>query len=146
MSCSNSASRAARLSIGQLAIRTGLSVSAIRYYEAKGLVRSERSATNSRSFTPVMALQLALAHLARNAGLPIAEIAGIFDAYLPSEESYAAGIASAAQVIRRRIAERHSELVVLRAAVTACASCSRPQPPCDSCPLVATTQPTNHDR
>jgi hypothetical protein len=38
------------LSIGQLARRTGLSVSAIRYYEARGLVRATRGAGNQRRF------------------------------------------------------------------------------------------------
>ena len=39
-----------RLSIGQLASRTGLSVSAIRFYETQGLIASERNAGGQRRF------------------------------------------------------------------------------------------------
>ena len=38
------------LSIGQLSQRTGMSVSAIRFYETKGLVRAVRSPGNQRRF------------------------------------------------------------------------------------------------
>ena len=38
------------LTIGELARRTGLSVSAIRFYETKGLVASIRSAGGQRRF------------------------------------------------------------------------------------------------
>jgi MerR family redox-sensitive transcriptional activator SoxR len=38
------------LSIGQLAERTGLSVSAIRFYEEKGLVHPRRTAGGRREF------------------------------------------------------------------------------------------------
>jgi len=38
------------ISIGQLAERTGLAVSAIRYYEARGLVSPERNASDQRRF------------------------------------------------------------------------------------------------
>ena len=39
-----------RLSIGELAGRTGLAVSAIRYYETEGLVSAERNAGGHRRF------------------------------------------------------------------------------------------------
>ena len=39
-----------RLSIGQLASRTGLSVSAIRFYETQGLIAAERNAGGQRRF------------------------------------------------------------------------------------------------
>jgi MerR family redox-sensitive transcriptional activator SoxR len=38
------------LSIGQLAERTGMSVSAIRFYESRGLVRALRTTGNQRRF------------------------------------------------------------------------------------------------
>ena len=38
------------ISIGQMAERTGLSVSAIRYYESQGLVTPERNAGGQRRF------------------------------------------------------------------------------------------------
>ena len=38
------------LTIGELARRTGLSVSAIRFYESRGLVRAVRTGGNQRRF------------------------------------------------------------------------------------------------
>ena len=38
------------ISIGYVAERTGLAVSAIRFYEEKGLVQSERNAGGQRRF------------------------------------------------------------------------------------------------
>jgi MerR family redox-sensitive transcriptional activator SoxR len=40
----------AHLTIGELARRTGMSVSAIRFYESRGLLRAVRTSGNQRRF------------------------------------------------------------------------------------------------
>ena len=62
------------LSIGDLARRTGLSVSAIRYYEARGLLSPVRSAGNQRRFPRADIRRLAFARIAQQLGLTLAEI------------------------------------------------------------------------
>jgi MerR family redox-sensitive transcriptional activator SoxR len=62
------------LSIGDLARRTGLSVSAIRFYEARGLVRAERGAGNHRRFARADIRRLSFALIAQQLGLSLAEI------------------------------------------------------------------------
>ncbi|HEX3982253.1 MAG TPA: redox-sensitive transcriptional activator SoxR [Acidisoma sp.] len=62
------------LSIGELARRTGLSVSAIRYYEARGLVRATRGAGNQRRFLRSDIRRLSFALIAQQLGLTLAEI------------------------------------------------------------------------
>ncbi|MBM3649654.1 MAG: redox-sensitive transcriptional activator SoxR [Alphaproteobacteria bacterium] len=62
------------LSIGQLAARTGLSVSAIRYYEARGLVQAVRTAGNQRRFPRADIRRLSFAVIAQRLGLSLAEI------------------------------------------------------------------------
>ena len=57
------------LSIGDLAARTGLSVSAIRFYEGRGLVSPIRTGGNQRRFLRSFAL------IAQKLGLTIEEIA-----------------------------------------------------------------------
>jgi MerR family redox-sensitive transcriptional activator SoxR len=63
------------LSIGELSRRTGLSVSAIRFYEAQGLVRAVRTGGNQRRFARADIRRLSFAQIAQTLGLSIAEIA-----------------------------------------------------------------------
>jgi MerR family transcriptional regulator, redox-sensitive transcriptional activator SoxR len=65
----------ATLSIGELAKRTGLSVSAIRFYEARCLVRATRSAGNQRQFARADIRRLSFALIAQQLGFSLAEIA-----------------------------------------------------------------------
>lgn len=63
------------LTIGELARRTGLSVSAIRFYEARGLVTAVRSAGNQRRFARADLRRLSFALIAQQLGLSLGEIA-----------------------------------------------------------------------
>ena len=62
------------LPIGDLARRTGLSVSAIRYYEEKGLVHSHRTGGNQRRFLRSDIRRLSFILIAQRLGLSLAEI------------------------------------------------------------------------
>jgi MerR family redox-sensitive transcriptional activator SoxR len=62
------------LSIGELAARTGISVSAIRFYEAKGLVHPLRSAGGQRRFLRSDLRRLSFVLIAQQLGLSIGEI------------------------------------------------------------------------
>lgn len=64
----------ATMSIGELARRTGLSVSAIRFYETRGLVRASRGAGNQRRFARSDIRRLSFALIAQQLGLSLAEI------------------------------------------------------------------------
>lgn len=63
------------LTIGELAARTGLSVSAIRFYEGKGLVAPIRTSGNQRRFLRSDIRRLSFALIAQRLGLTIEEIA-----------------------------------------------------------------------
>lgn len=63
------------LTIGELAARTGLSVSAIRFYEGKGLVEPIRTRGNQRRFLRSDIRRLSFALIAQKLGLTIEEIA-----------------------------------------------------------------------
>ncbi|WP_225204755.1 redox-sensitive transcriptional activator SoxR [Novosphingobium huizhouense] len=60
--------------IGTLARRTGLAVSAIRYYEERGLVRSVRTGGNQRRFLRSDIRRLSFVLIAQKLGLGLAEI------------------------------------------------------------------------
>ncbi len=63
------------LTIGELSRRTGLSVSAIRFYEARGLVRAVRTGGNQRRFPRADIRRLSFAQIAQQLGLSLSEIA-----------------------------------------------------------------------
>jgi MerR family transcriptional regulator, redox-sensitive transcriptional activator SoxR len=62
------------LSIGELARRTGLSVSAIRFYEQRGLVSAIRTSGNQRRFLRSDIRRLSFALIGQRLGLTLAEI------------------------------------------------------------------------
>ena len=63
-----------RLSIGQLASRTGLSVSAIRFYETQGLIASECNAGGQRRFLRSDIRRLSFVLIAQQFGFTIEQI------------------------------------------------------------------------
>lgn len=64
----------ALLTIGELARRTGLTVSAIRFYEARGLVGAIRTGGNQRRFMRSDIRRLSFALIAQRCGLTLGEI------------------------------------------------------------------------
>lgn len=83
----------AMLTIGQLAKRTGLAVSAIRYYETQGLVAPERNAGGQRRFLRSDIRRLSFVLIAQQFGFTIAEISEqllrIPDDHAPSKDDWA---------------------------------------------------------
>ncbi len=71
------------LTIGQVATRTGLSVSAIRFYEQKGLVTPQRNTGGQRRFLRSDIRRLSFVLIAQQLGLTIARIQEAF-ASLPN--------------------------------------------------------------
>ncbi|HEX4199337.1 MAG TPA: redox-sensitive transcriptional activator SoxR [Caulobacteraceae bacterium] len=66
--------QASLLSIGDLARRTGLAVSAIRFYEQRGLVSAIRTGGNQRRFLRSDIRRLSFALIAQRLGLSLGEI------------------------------------------------------------------------
>ena len=62
------------LSIGDLAARTGLSVSAIRFYESKGLITPDRNEGNQRRYEGSDIRRLSFILIAQQIGLTIEDI------------------------------------------------------------------------
>lgn len=66
------------LDIGEVADRSGVPPSTLRYYEEIGLIRSVRRHGLRRQFDPDVLLKLSLIELGKTAGFSLAEIAGMF--------------------------------------------------------------------
>lgn len=74
------------LSIGKLAARTGLSVSAIRFYEAKGLITPERNSGGQRRFERADIRRLSFIMIMQQLGFSLKEIISIM-ASLPDKRT-----------------------------------------------------------
>jgi len=62
------------LSVGDLARRSGVPVSTIHFYEAKGLIDGFRNSGNHRRYAPAMLRRVAIIRVAQRSGVPLAEI------------------------------------------------------------------------
>lgn len=78
------------LSVGEVARRAGVAVSALHFYEKKGLIASVRTSGNQRQFPAHVLRYVAVIKVAQRAGIPLKEIKQVLDAY-PSDSKLAAG-------------------------------------------------------
>jgi MerR family transcriptional regulator, redox-sensitive transcriptional activator SoxR len=74
------------LTVGQLAARAGVAVSALHFYEARGLIRSRRTTGNQRRFSRDTLRRIAFIRIAQRVGIPLATIAEALAA-LPAERT-----------------------------------------------------------
>ena len=111
------------LPIGAVAARTGLSVSAIRYYEAQGLIACERSAGGQRRFARAVIRRLSFILIAQKLGLSLEEIssalAGLPGGRTPSATDWARISAG----IRMRIEDEIAALERMRDRLDGCIGC-----------------------
>jgi MerR family redox-sensitive transcriptional activator SoxR len=65
------------LSIGDVAARSGVSVSAIRFYERRGLLEAPERVGGQRRFAPAVIRRLEIVGIAKRAGFSLDEVAGL---------------------------------------------------------------------
>lgn len=63
-----------RFSIGEVAARTGLATSALRFYEAQGLISSERNPSGHRRYAPDVIRRVSFIRTAQRVGVSLDEI------------------------------------------------------------------------
>lgn len=74
------------LTVGDVARRSGLAVSAIHFYERKGLIFADRTGGNQRRYGRDVLRRLALIRAAQEVGLPLSEVAEALSA-LPQKRT-----------------------------------------------------------
>lgn len=62
------------LTVGELAARSGVAVSALHFYEAKGLIRSHRTSGNQRRYDRDTLRRVALIRVGQDVGISLAAI------------------------------------------------------------------------
>lgn len=113
----------ATLSIGDLAARTGLAVSAIRFYETHGLVTPLRNAGGHRRYARADLRRLSFAMIAQRLGLSLASIAAHL-ASLPLDRAPTrADWTGISTTIRTDLDARITALERLRDSLDGCIGC-----------------------
>jgi MerR family transcriptional regulator, redox-sensitive transcriptional activator SoxR len=111
------------LTIGEVAKRSGVATSALRFYEENGLIRSERTRSGHRRYPRAVIRRIAFIVFAQRIGLSLEEI-GAELAKLPRnrvpERSDWAKLSGGWTA---RLQERIAELERLRAGLTECIGC-----------------------
>ncbi|MEL7486523.1 MAG: redox-sensitive transcriptional activator SoxR [Pseudomonadota bacterium] len=111
------------LSIGDLAERTGLSVSAIRFYERKGLVAPIRNAGGQRRFARSDIRRLSFVLIAQRLGFSIAEIAAQLSALPQSRAPTQKDWNRISRSFRRILDHRIETMMLMRDRLDGCIGC-----------------------
>ena len=74
------------LTVGQVASRSGVAVSALHFYEAEGLIRSTRTAGNQRRYPREVLRRVAFIRASQAVGIPLRRIKEALDR-LPDERT-----------------------------------------------------------
>lgn len=111
------------LTVGALADRSGVATSALRFYESRGLITSERTGGNQRRFPRATLRRVAFIRAAQAVGLTLDEIGAALDRLPagrnPTKEDWERLSAS----WRERLDARIADLVLLRDELTGCIGC-----------------------
>jgi MerR family redox-sensitive transcriptional activator SoxR len=112
-----------RLTISEVARRSGVAASALRFYEERGLIKSERAGSGHRRFPRAVLRRVAFIVFAQRIGLTLDEIATEL-AKLPSDRAPSGNDWSRlSSTWTSRIDERIAELQRLKVGLTACIGC-----------------------
>ncbi len=111
------------LTVGQLSARSGAAVSALHFYETKGLINSRRTAGNQRRYDRDALRRVAFIRAAQRVGIPLATIRDAL-AELPDERTpNRADWARLSEVWRVELDERIQQLNALRDRLEDCIGC-----------------------
>ncbi|RII17249.1 Redox-sensitive transcriptional activator SoxR [Streptomyces sp. YIM 130001] len=109
--------------VGELAERSGVSTSALRFYEREGLITSRRTSGNQRRYSRDTLRRVAFIRTSQRLGIPLASIREVLallpDDRTPTREDWA----RISECWRSDLDERISTLQRLRDNLTDCIGC-----------------------
>lgn len=112
-----------RLTIGEVARRSGVAASALRFYEERGLIRSERAGSGHRRFPRPVLRRIAFIVFAQRIGLSLeeigAELARLPEGRTPRRSDWQ----RLSSKWSARIDQQIAELNRLKAGLTECIGC-----------------------
>jgi MerR family redox-sensitive transcriptional activator SoxR len=111
------------LTIGELAARSGVAASALRYYETMGLIRSSRTSGNQRRYERGELRRVAFIRIAQRVGISLEEIAEALAGLPESRSPTRADWAALSARWRTRLDEQIALLERLRDRLSGCIGC-----------------------
>jgi MerR family redox-sensitive transcriptional activator SoxR len=111
------------LTVGQLADRSGITVSALHFYERSGLIRSARDSGNRRRYARDVLRRLAFIRASQRVGIPLAEIRTALDALPKRRTPREADWFTLSTAWRTRLDDQIEQLTRLREDLTNCIGC-----------------------
>jgi MerR family redox-sensitive transcriptional activator SoxR len=111
------------ITIGELSRRSGVATSALRFYESKGLIFSERTTGNQRRFKRSQLRRVAFVRSAQRVGLSIEEIHEALSTLPDRRTPTKADWARLSRGWESRLDERIAELERMKTRLTGCIGC-----------------------
>jgi MerR family redox-sensitive transcriptional activator SoxR len=111
------------LTITEISRRSGVAASALRFYEERGLISSERTGSGHRRYRRPVLRRIAFIVFAQRVGLRLEEIATELGKLPPDRAPTRRDWSRLSSKWRARIDERIAELERLRAGLTECIGC-----------------------
>ncbi|MET4692319.1 redox-sensitive transcriptional activator SoxR [Endozoicomonas lisbonensis] len=111
------------LTISEVAERTGVAPSALRFYETRHLIRSVRTAGNQRRYHPSMLRQISVIQIAQKLGVTLEEIAQAFAALPDNRTPNKKDWDILARRWGRQLDERIAIMQRLRSQLNGCMGC-----------------------
>ncbi|GII84725.1 redox-sensitive transcriptional activator SoxR [Sphaerisporangium siamense] len=112
-----------RLSIGEIIRRTGVSASALHFYERKGLIFSERGSGNQRIYSRHMLRRISLLIVAKRLHIPLTDVAALFATlprdHAPTHQDWQ----RLSRAWKKRLEERRRAIETLEQELTGCIGC-----------------------
>lgn len=111
------------LTIGEVAKRSGVATSALRFYEDRGLITSERAGSGHRRYPRPVLRRIAFIVFAQRVGLTLDEIGGELAKLPPHRAPKSRDWSRLSAGWTERIDERIAELERLKLGLTECIGC-----------------------
>jgi MerR family redox-sensitive transcriptional activator SoxR len=111
------------LTIGQLSARSGVAVSALRFYEDQGLISSRRTAGNQRRYPRAMLRRVAFIRASQRVGIPLARIKAALHGLPANRTPTPADWARLSAQWRADLDDRIDQLQRLRDRLVGCIGC-----------------------
>src|SRR5580698_228303 len=111
------------LTVGEVAERSGVAISALHFYEAEGLIQSTRNAGNQRRFARETLRRVAVIKVAQRLGIPLASIRGALKSLPQGRTPTAADWNQLSARWRADLDDRIEKLQQLRNQLSTCIGC-----------------------
>jgi MerR family redox-sensitive transcriptional activator SoxR len=111
------------LTVGELAERSGVAVSALHFYERKGLITSQRSVGNQRRFQRDALRRVAFIRVSQRVGIPLSDIKAALDSLPAGRTPTKRDWARLSSLWRAELDSRIAALEHLRRDLTGCIGC-----------------------